>query len=246
MSILDLTSVLTNHLDPLQDLFHLYPKVRRKFRAKIRSAKLDQGIITAAVFQSKKERILILDYLLVNTSALDRNQIQALADAVLIHRNIQTIMQLLNVAAKGDKRSAGGGLSYSTREQSSSSAGKCSKITKESLWRGANNYALSVPDHVFLTRLKTDSFDECLRDITADAEETAYACLTKLTESLVAGIGQQILSILKEECDKQIKRDISSQEDRELGILRASFVSQIADLTRQHSKSYVHSSLGRK
>jgi hypothetical protein len=119
-----------------------------------------------------------------------------------------------------------------------------SKISKEeALWREAHNFVSLLSDYDFLQQLKTATLDECLRDPAMEAEGTAYACLTAQVNSLVAGFGQQILSMQKGECDKQIQREISSGEDRELGSLRADFVSQIEDLTRQRSRSYVLYSL---
>jgi hypothetical protein len=80
---------------------------------------------------------------------------------------------------------------------------------------------------------------------TVEAEESAYACLAKRIESLVgSGIHQQILSILKEECNKQAQREVKSEEDEELRILRYDFVRQIEDLSRERSKSYVPISSG--
>jgi hypothetical protein len=73
--------------------------------------------------------------------------------------------------------------------------------------------------------------------------KAAYAYLRNLIKSLVDGIGKQIFSIQKEECDKQIQRDVTSGEDKELGILRSEFVHHIEDLSREHSRSYVHNSL---
>jgi hypothetical protein len=224
--------------DPLQDVFRIYPKAENKFRDIIRAANLEKGI-KSSEFQFKKERILILHHLLTNINGLDRDQIQTLAEAVLIRRDMQTTMELLRVAAKGDKNDTSGGLFNAAKERFMSSLGmQSSKLSKEDLlWRGANNSASLVSDFDVLAQLRTATLDECLRDAAIEAEETAYACLTTLVESLVSGFGQQILSMQKAECDKQIQREISSLEDRELGSLRAEFVAQIEDLSRQHSRS---------
>lgn len=57
-------------------------------------------------------------------------------------------------------------------------------------------------------------------------------------------ISRQILSIQEAEWDKQLQREITSEEDNELGILRSEFVHQVEDLSRERSRSYVHRSLG--
>ena len=78
------------------------------------------------------------------------------------------------------------------------------------------------------------------------AEKTAYAHLKKLIK-LVDGISQQILSIQKVEHDtqlKQIQREITSEEDKELGTIRSEFVQQVEDMSRERSRSYVHHSRG--
>ena len=233
--------MLTCHSGPLQDLFRIYPKAEKTFRDIIRAGNLENGI-KASDFQFKKERILILHHLLTSVNGLDRDQIQTLADAVLIRRNKQTIMQVLKVVAKGDKSGASGlfGLATAAKEHLMSIGRQSSKISKEeALWREAHNLVSVVSDYDFLQQLKTATLDECLRDPAIEAEEAAYACLTTQVDSLVAGFGQQILSMQKGECDRQIQREISSEEERELGSLRARFVSQIEDVIRQRSRSYV-------
>jgi len=251
--------VLTCHLDPLQDVFRTYPKAEQIFRDNIRAANLGKGI-RASEFQIQKERILILHYLLMNINGLDRDQTQSLADAVLIRRDRRAILDLLKCLVNADKSGASNGLLNSAKENLKTPFGMSdegsggsrrilwgSKSTKlmreETLWREANNFASSVSDSDFLTQLKTAVLDECLCDATAKAEEAAYVCLTTAVKSLVSGIGQQILSVRKGECDKQIQREVGNaeeREERELRILRSDFVRQIEDLTRKRSRSYVH------
>ena len=229
--------MLTCLSDPLHDLFRIYPEAEEIFRDVISAANLEKGI-KATEFQSKKERILILHHLLTSINGLDREQIRTLADAVLVRRDMTTIMELLKVAEKGFFC-----LESAAQEHIMSSFGRrSSKISnEEDLWMGALNFASLVSDYHFLKQLKTATLDECLRDSAVDAEETAYACLTTQVDSLVAGFGQQVLSMQKGECDRQLQREISSGEleDRELENLRADFVNQIEDLTRQRSRSYV-------
>ena len=200
----------------------------------------------------------------MDINGLDKGQIRSLADAVLIRRDKRAPLDLLKSFVKGDKSGASGGLLNSAKERLKNSLGigdegssgpwrivswggsKSTKLTKEeTLWRGANHFASTVSDSDFLARLKTAALDECLRDAIAEAEEAAHVCLTTMVESLVSSIGQQILSMQKGECDKQIQREVGSAEERELGILRSDFVRQIEDLTRQRSRSYVHHILER-
>ena len=254
--------MLTCNLDPLDDLFRIYPKAEQTFRGNVRAANLGKGI-RAPEFQFKKERILILHYLLRKLNDLDGDQIKSLADAVLDRRDMRAAaLDLLKTFVKGDKSGSSGGFLSSTKElvkntlgmgdEGSSSSrrivawgGKSTKPTKEeTLWRGANNFASSLTDSDFLVQLKTTAFDETLRDAIAEAEETACTYLSTAVESLVSGIGQQILSTQKGECDKQIQREVGSAEEKELGVLRSDFVRQIEDSTRQRSRSYVYHTPG--
>lgn len=200
-------------------------------------------------FRFKKERILTLSFLLENVNGLDRSQVRTLADAVLTHRNNATILGLLKVATKEEKGSTSGGYfnfnlqSAKERVKTTLGIGKGSKLTREEeMWRAANNIAASVSDALFLSQFNNAPVDECLRDAVAEAKETAFACLRNQVESLVGGIGQQIFTIQKAECDKQIQRQVTSGEEKELDVLRSKFVHQIEDLTRDRSRSYVHSS----
>lgn len=197
-------------------------------------------------FKIKKGRILILKYLLENTNGLDRDQIRNLVDAVLIRRDLQGVLGLLKLAGKKDKGSTSNSSVNSAREPRKINFGtaKRSEPTREeAMWREANNAAGSVSDSHFLSQLQAAPVHEYLKDAIVDAEETAYVYLRNLVESLVDDTGKQIFSIQKEECDRQILRDITSGEEKELGILRSEFVHHIEDSSREHCRSYVHGSL---
>jgi hypothetical protein len=241
-------------LDPLHDLFRFSPKAEQTFRSDIRAADLGNGI-KRKEFQYKKERILILFYLLENVSGLDRGHIESLADAVLTQRDQQAALGLLKVPRKEDKLqgSTNHGGTYmnvakdavKVRVKSTLGINKSSKLTREeALWRDANNFASSVSDSHFLLRLSSDPVDEYLHGATADAEETAHACLRELIESLVDGTGENIFLIQKAEWVKQVEREIMRKQEKKLEILRSDFVRQIENLSRERSQSYVHQSLG--
>jgi hypothetical protein len=237
--------LLTWRLDPLHHLFRIYPKTEQKFRSIIRAANLEKGI-KASDFQFKKERILILKYLLENANGLDGDQIRNLADAVLIRRDSQSVLKLLKISGKEDKGSVGFFDVAKDRIKTITNFGMAkgsNQTREEAMWREANNAAASVPDSRFLLQLHAAPVHECLHDATVKAEEIAHAYLRNQIESLVDAIGKQIFSIQKDECDRQIQRDVTSGEEKELGILRSEFVHHIEDSTREHCQSYVHNSL---
>ena len=237
----------------------------------IRAAGLEKGIKDPE-FHHKKKRILILRHLLENTSGLDEGQIRTMAEAVLDRKSKQVVLALLKFTRNKDKGSISDERSSSSdgfrvfntvmdlkeyaktkATEAANAFGSLVRTSKnpngpnltreEALWRDANYYASSVSDSCFFSQLVTTPIDECLHDATVEAEETAYTCLRKLIESLVDGIGQQFITIQKAECDKQIKRAITSEEDKELGALRANFVHGIEDLSRERSRSYVYYNL---
>ena len=198
-------------------------------------------------FHLKKGRILVLGYLLENINGLDESQVRTLADAVLIHRDNQTVLGLLKVAGKEDDKVSTSGriFNYVKTKNPFTWGGKGPKPTREeAMLREASNFASTVSDTHFLSEFNGAPAHECLRDAAADAKETAFACLRIQVESLVGGIGQQIFTIQKAECEKQIQREVTSGEEKELGVLRSEFVHRLEDLTRDRSRTYVHSSLG--
>ena len=235
-------------LDPLHDLFLVLPKLEQTYWDNIRTANLEKGIKDTE-FQFKKERILII-YYLEKIKRLNKGEIRGLTDAVLNGRDTDAVrvMRRLNVARKGDKSSTSGRYIDAAKRLVKSTLGlaRSSNLTTEkALWRDANEFASSVPDTDFLLGLKTTTpVDECLRDAIVEIEGMAYTYLGKLIESLVDGIGPQIFSYQKAECDEQEQRKVTSEEDKELEILRSEFVHQVEDLSRERSSSYVHYSLG--
>jgi len=230
---------------PLYDLFRFSPKAEQTFRSDIRAANLGKGI-KRTEFQFKRERILILNFLLGKINGLDRDQIRSLADAVLTCRDEQAVLGLLKVHRKEDKLQGsinGAHINVAKdtvkgRVKSTLGINNGPKLTREeALWKDANSYASSVSDSDFLVQLSTAPIDEYLHDATADAEETAHACLRELIESLVDGTGQKIFSIQKAEWVKQIEREITREQDEKLGILRSDFVRQVENLSRERSQS---------
>jgi hypothetical protein len=222
------STILTRSIGALQDLFSLYPKAASTFRSSIRAANLDKGI-KGTNFQSKKERMLILHYLLENYKGLDTGQTRSLGDAVLHCQDKQKTLELLKGFAK-EERSDWGPVSW---------RGKKVLTKEEAMWRSGNNYATSISDSRFLAYLKTVPDGDFLHDAAVECEETAYECLTTQLDSLVSGIGQQILSIQKDGCDTQVQREVKSEEEKELKVSRAEFVQQMEDLCRERSRSYV-------
>ncbi len=219
--------ILTRSIGTLQDLFSIYPKAASTFRGFIRAANLDKGI-KGTDFQFKKERTLILHYLLENHEGLNAHQTRSLGDAVLVDRDKQKALGLLKSFAKGGKGdwfSAWGNKKVLSKE--------------EAMWRTANNYAASISDSRFLSRVKKVPVGDFLHDAAVECEKTAYDCLTTQLDSLVSGISRQILSIQKEECDKQVQREVKNEEEKELKVSRAKFVQQIEKSCRRHSRSYV-------
>jgi hypothetical protein len=197
------------------------------------AANLEKGI-GAPEFQLKKEKILMLHYLLEKINGLSSSQVESLAGALLGNRDKQTILKLLKDIGKGDK----GWFSFSVITQSLPRGSKSLK-EEECLWREAHNYATSqVSDSRFLSDFLAPSHS-CLREATAEAEGIAYSCLAERIGSLESVIHQKILSIQKEECNRQTQSEFKNEENRELSSLRSSFVHQIKDLSRERSKSCV-------
>jgi hypothetical protein len=190
----------------------------------------DKGI-KLTDFQSKKRHLLTIHYLLEHTEGLSASQVQSLADAVFDSQDRRKILALLK-----DK---------GTTSRSLWSRFQRTDLAKEeTLCREAYHFATTqVTDSRFLSDFM-NPLNSCLDRATAEAEETAYAYLAKEIESLESLIQRQILTVQKEECNKQAQREVKSEEDRELRRLRSDFVRQIEDLSRERSKSYVFTSLG--
>ncbi|KAF8270133.1 hypothetical protein EI94DRAFT_1572289 [Lactarius quietus] len=210
---------LTQRIATLQDLFSIYPKAAALFRGSLRAANLDKGI-KSTDFQMKKKRVLILHYLFEKYPDLDPKQTQALGDAVLVAGDKQKTLRLLSSFSEGGK---GGWLPTWGR-------GKQAELSREEeAWESANNHATSFSDLKFLSFAKTIADGNFLHAAAVECEETAYDCLTIQLDSLVSGVCQQILSIQKEECDKQVQREVKTEGEKELKVSRMKFMQRIED-----------------
>ncbi|KAH9023376.1 hypothetical protein EDB85DRAFT_2184321 [Lactarius pseudohatsudake] len=221
----------------LQEILSIYPKAASTFHDSIRAANLDEGI-KGTDFQRKKERMLILYYLLENYGGLSASQTRALGDAVFVEWDKQKVLELLKSFEKEEQPGW-----FSVPVSSSSVRGQgCKKaavrlLIEEAMWRSANNYAASISDSRFLSYVETVSASDFLHEIAVECEETAYDCLTTQLDPLVSVICQQILSIRKKECDRQVEPEAKIEEEKELKVSRAELVQQIEDLCRERSRS---------
>ncbi|KAI9437933.1 hypothetical protein BJY52DRAFT_1229957 [Lactarius psammicola] len=214
----------------LQEVFSIYPKAASVFRGSILAANLDKGV-KGTVFQLKKERTLILLYLLKNYPDLNVQQTRSLCDAILVSWDKKKALRLLKSFAEGEKANS------LADTVATFWKGEFVISKEEAMWRDANNYAKSISDKRFLSYMKTIPEANILHDAAVECEETAYDCLTTQLDSLVSGISQQILSIQKEERYKPVQREVKNEEEKELKVSRAKFVQKIESSCRRHSKS---------
>ena len=196
----------------------------------IRGADLGSSL-KASEFQFKKKRIMFLH--LLNQDSQDAKGLsteltRSVADAVLGQQDERSALAALETIGKDDK-SIFSWLPSLFR----TSRGK------EGLWESASRRALLVSDSQFLSELKTVSADHYLHEATIDVEGTAYALLKKQVDSLVSGISRQILLTQKKECDKQVHREVDTEEAREVRTLWSKFVHKVKDVSALRSTSYV-------
>lgn len=217
---------LTPRIGAVQDVFSVYPKAVSVLQGAIRAANLDKGI-RGTDFQSKKEQMLILCYLIENFPGLDAEQTRALGDAVIDKQ--KTLALLKSFAGRG--------------EPGSSMAWRGVPSQGEEIWRNANSHAASMSDSRFLSFIKTIPEGDFLHNAAVECEKTTYECLTTHLNSMLHGISQQILSIQKEECDRHVRREVKNEEEKELTVSRAAFTQKVEDLSKGRSGSCVVHSL---
>jgi hypothetical protein len=218
------STVLTWSIGALQDVFSIYPKAASVFRDSTRAANLEKGI-EGTDFQLKKERMLILCYLIENFPGLDAKQKRGLGNAILVSMDKQKTLALLKTFVERGPMTWRGEVAVLSKE--------------EAIWRSANNHATSISDSSFLTFVKTIPVGDFLHDVAAECEKTAYECLTTQLNSLVHGISQQILSIQKEECNRHVRREVNNEEEKELKVSRAVFVQNIENSCKRRPGSCV-------
>ncbi len=153
---------------------------------------------------------------------------RSVADAVLGRQDERSALAALEAFGKDDK-----GIFSRLPNFFRSSRGK------EGLWERAKRRAFSVSDSQFLSELKTIPVDDYLHEAAIDVEDTAYAFLTKQVDTLASEISRQILLTQKTECDKQVQREVDTEEAREVRMLWSKFVHQVKDVSAQRSTSYV-------
>ncbi|KAI9455150.1 hypothetical protein BJY52DRAFT_1224767 [Lactarius psammicola] len=211
----------------LRDLFLLYPQTKQVFWGNTRGSDFG-SCLKAPEFQFKKRRMMFLR--LLNSDSQDGKGLsvdlaRSVADAVLGQQDERSTLAILETFGKDDK-----GIFSRLPNPFRSSRGK-------ELWESASRRALSVSDSQFLSELKTTPVSHYLYEAASDVEETAYAFLTKRVDILVSGISQQILSMQKMECDKQVQREVDNDQAKEVQVLWSKFVHQVKHMSSQLSTS---------
>jgi hypothetical protein len=197
------------------------------FMDAISAENIDNGI-KGTDFHLKKERLLILLYLLKNYPNLTSRQTHSLRDAVLNNMDNQNALKLLKSFSKGEKAKW-----YSVFWK-----GRDVVLTKEeAMWRNANDYASSLSYSRFLSYVMTFLATNYLHGAAVKSEEAAYTCLRTHLDSQVAAISQEIISIQKEECNKQVRCEVENEEQEQLKDSRIEFVRKVEYLCRERSRS---------
>ena len=188
---------------------------------------IDNGI-TGTDFHFKKERLLILLYLLKNYPNLTIGQTRSLRDAVLDNKDIKNALKLLKSFSNEDKPKW-----YTVLWR-----GRDVVLTKEeAMWKRANDYASALSYSRFLSYVMTFPATSHLHDAAVKSEKAAYACLRTHLNSQVPAISQKILSIQKEESNKKVRCEVENEGQEELKASRITFVRKVEDLCRERSRS---------
>lgn len=167
----------------LQDLFSIYPKAASKFRGSIRGVNLNEGI-KGTDFQLKKERILVLQYILKNCNGLNAKQTRSLSDAFLSSGDKQKTLDLLKKFSKEETR---GWFSGAMGPRRGETRFTLPKQADEAMWRNAHNHASSIPDVRFFSSLITVPATHPFHDAAVECAKTGYDCLKAQLDSLVSG-----------------------------------------------------------
>ena len=221
------STILTRGIGTLYDVFSIYPKAETTFLDAMSSENIDNGI-KGTDFYFKKERLLILVYLLKKYPNLTTQQTGSLHDAVLDNKDNQNALKLLKSFSKGEK----------TTWHKVLWRGRDVVLTKEeAMWKNANDHASSLSYSSFLSYVKTFPEASHLHNAAVKSEEAAYTCLKTHLESQVTAISQKILSIQKEESNKQVRVEVENEEREELKASRIEFVRKVEDLCRERFRS---------
>jgi hypothetical protein len=183
------SALLFNDLDLPGGLFILYPMMEQALKNAIRDADIE-SCLTIPEFQFKKKRIQLLRLLHSDshrTAGVSTDQIWHVTDAILGQQDEGGILAVLETFAKDERR-----IISRMKVFLRSSTGE------EELWLAASKSASSVSDSGFLSDLRTIPIDNYLHEAAIDAEEAAYAILTRQVDTLTAGIVREtILSTQK-------------------------------------------------
>ena len=214
-------------LGTLYDVFAIYPDAEATFLDAMRPENIDNRL-EGTDFYFKKQRLLILIYLLKNYPNLTTQQTDSLRDAVLDNKDNQNVLNLLKSFSKGEK----------TKWYTVLWRGRNVVLTKEEArWKKANDYASSLSYSRFLSYVMRLPATSHLHDAIVKCKRAAYACLGTHLDFQVAAISQKILSIQKAERNEKIKLEVENEEQEELKDSRIEFVRKVEDLYRERSRS---------
>lgn len=222
-----MTYELTN---ALSDVTARFPKIGQLLQKTILDAKLDT--IKLQKYKKLKQCLITIDALLTELEGLHHVNRSEVIQLVL-DGNLEGVERILD-GHQSKHKSQGWSLSISNPFSKDTSPGQ--KLVQKAL-----GVAADTPDVNFISRLtEISARDTLLQTPVVDTENAVRnhfdTTIPKLLEKLV----HTAFHIQLEECGKQIKREASSDAERDIARLRNDFMRQIERSSQSESNSYAY------
>ena len=220
-----------DRLNPLSEQFlnvtALYPQIGELYQKAIRDAGLDN--INARDFKQNKERLSMIQFLLDKRKDLDQTKRQELIQLIVVKDDLPRVRGILDASNKIEPKQA--------------------KTSSKSFWPGwtlqdiftdkevspsqkviEEARRVRISDSDFLLRLDDISEDdETLKKAITDTKNIAQRYIKSTISKLLKKLVHDVLRIQQEVCAKQIRREISSQAERDIDRFRRVFIGEIEE-----------------
>ncbi|TFY77300.1 hypothetical protein EWM64_g6712 [Hericium alpestre] len=224
-------------IDRFRNMCTIYPKVGAYFKEALQETKLDT--IKSTDFRAIKERLLVLYTLFRTHKSMSQSTRSELVSVVLNDGNFQNLSRVLD----GNPRAKGGvfvtiatTMSYFWGSSPDSSKSETDALVKE-----ARGVVFELSDAEFLRKSAESKKQEdqpLIKSAVADITQIARDQLIKTLSGVHKKILHRTIFLQREECQKQLEREVKNEDALALHEARAAFLRQIAERSQAQSNLF--------
>ena len=202
----------------LSDLESLYPGFRSVCQKHLHDAIFDLVLRPDPGFETRKLRLLAVNYLLERNQGLDTRACAEIIHDVLVEGNFCLVQKMLS---RTDEKKRASKSVWSARSLFSASGS-----SEDTLEKQMRTLAVRVPDPQFLFMMKSEGINE-LRPVIDEVEALAHTQLAASIDTVVKTMARAVSTMQQEHCERAVQNEMHSEKRKSRSKALLKFIRDI-------------------